>query len=331
MNEINMENAITRRIKNLQILWQQFRASPTARCCCWTVQQDEWTMMNTFYKVMKDKLSKNEDIFFRFDTPFLNSTVYEKDLIKELAAQVEEQREDLDLLDIIVGWQPEYGKDPKNEAVYFLRNLFRFAETEQPQKRVVAFISPASIANAGGWEKWWSHVLALKLPEKINLMVCDTIGDQKLLKVAEAYPEKMMCFTPKLEMDTAIRELMNESGSENNGGSRFEKSFFELQNAIDRRDSGQIREHTHQALSLARRIDAPYLEIAVLCTAANGYGTVSQSLAMAQEYLAMVKRINDLLTKVTDNYTKSDTDDIGIGEEIINFKTTIDVRHKRTR
>ena len=271
MNGIKTENAITRRLENLQTMWEQFRALPTARCCCWTIRQDEWTMMDAFYQVNADESSDEPDIFLRFETPFVSAKTYGKALVEELATIVESNKINLEEDNIIINWYPAYDEDPKNEAVVFLRNLFRFAESLDIEDRVVAYLSPTSIAHPASWEKWWMQILELRLPEKINLMVCDTIGDQKLQKPAKAHPDKMICFNPKLDMDNAIRELMNEYGDQDDNCTHFRKAFFELTQAVATKDSVKIKERTQTALALAREIDYPHLEIAVLCTAGNGF------------------------------------------------------------
>ena len=284
MQDIRTDNAITRRIDQLQIMWEQFRAIPTARYCCWLVPQDALTMIDTFYQVNADESSSTPDIFLRFETPFINAKSYGKALSEELSALVEDDRVALAEDDIFIEWQTTHTEDANNVAVGFLRNFFHFAESLDIDDRVVAFISPSSIANAGAWEKWWTDVLSLSLPEKINFMVCDTEGSEVFQKMAKKYPDKFILFRPKLEMANAIRELMVEYGDQDDNCTHFRKAFFELTQVVPSKDATEIQQRAKTALALARQIGYPHLEITVLCTAATGFNLASKPVAANTAY-----------------------------------------------
>jgi hypothetical protein len=76
MYTIRTENAITKRIDQLQLLWEQFRDNLTARCCCWLVPQDSLSMIDTFYQVNAHESSSTSDIFLRLDSSITNAKPY---------------------------------------------------------------------------------------------------------------------------------------------------------------------------------------------------------------------------------------------------------------
>jgi tetratricopeptide (TPR) repeat protein len=269
---IKTTNAITLRLDQLQLLWDEFTGSPTLRCCCWHVQQDELTMIDAFCQVNGDESSDTPDIFLRLESPFSNIKNYGKTLTTELAALVDADREYLAEDDIFLDWQPKYEADPKNSAVGFLREFFHFAHSlELEEGKVVVFLSPSAIENKTAWELWWMDVLSLQLPDKIALMVCETVGQETLQNVVKRFPDKIKVFQPTLDMPNAIRELMNEYGDQEDGCTHFRKAFYELTQAVAKREAADISQKGKTALILAREVGFPHLEIAVLCTTGNGF------------------------------------------------------------
>ena len=271
-NSIKTTNAITRRIDLLQNFWDKFVNTSVAQICCWSVLQEELTMIDTFYQVNADESSDTPDIFLRLASPFDTIKNYGKVLTDELATLVDADREDLATEDIFIDWQPNYKADAKNHAVGFLREFFHFADSLALEEgKVVIFLSPADIKNTTAWEKWWLDVLALHLPDAIKLMVCDTQEHPFLQKAMQQFPEKMMVLRPKLEMANAIRELMSEYGDQEDACTHFRKAFFELTQAVAKQNIDSINQTAKKALGLARQIGFPHLEITVLCTAGNGF------------------------------------------------------------
>ena len=274
-----MTNAITRRVEHIQNIWDKFRNVPDARLCRWHVKQDELNMIDTFYQCNSHETSETPDIFIRFETPFLNSESYSKALSEELTHIIEDDRIALSEEGIDIDWQSEHTDDAKNTALGFLRNFFRFADSldlDEEEDFVVAFLSPADIKSATGWSKWWADAAELNLPNKIRLMVCDTEGYETLDKIAHLQKQKMLSVRPDLKMNDAIRELMNEFGDQEDNCTHFRKAFFELTQTIATKDVSAIRERAATALNLARLIDFPHLEVAVLSVAATGFATAGQ-------------------------------------------------------
>lgn len=267
-----MTNAITRRLDLLQGLWDDFVLSSKAGCCCWLVEQDELTMIDAFFQVNADESSDTSEIFLRLASPFHHAEQYSQALVNELAALVDADREELAADDIFIDWQANYKKDTNNSALGFLKEFFQFSvDLELEESRVIAFLSPTEVQRPAAWQKWWADVTELQLPDKIRLMVCDTIGEERLQDLAQAKPESIAILSADLDMPNAIRELMNEYGDQEDDCTHFRKAFYELTQAVGQRAPEQITSKAKAALSLARQIGFPHLEIAVLCITGNGF------------------------------------------------------------
>ena len=277
---IKTNNAITRRVDLLENLWSAFVQSTEARCCCWSVLQDEFSMIDTFFQVNAHESSDSPDIFIRLESPFQHINTYGKLLSEELANLVDADRDDLAADDIFIDWQSKYRADDKNHAVGFLREFFHFADSlELEEGRIVAYLSPTNISNPQAWKEWWNQVLTLNIPEKITLMVCEEKDKNLLTDLSKSFPEKIKVFNPKLDMDNAIRELMCEYGDQEDDSTHFRKAYFELTQAVGTQDVDNIKQTAKKALDLARKIKFPHLEITVLSTAGNGFMMSGQSRA----------------------------------------------------
>ena len=266
------ENAITRRLKKLQLLWDDFVKSSSAGIFCWQVRQDELTMIDAFYQVNADESSDTPDLFLRLESNFSNSNNYSNLLTAELFALVEAERDFLAEDDVYINWVPNYEAHPDNCAVLFLREFFRFAESlELDEGKIVVFLNPATIEDTAEWTKWWAAAASLKLPEQLVLMVCQTQGQEHLQDVANRFPDRIVVHRPEMDMDKAINELMQEFGDQEDDCTHFRKAFYALTQSVATGEPEAIKQSAQKALLLARKIDFPHLEIAVLCTAGNGF------------------------------------------------------------
>lgn len=268
-----MTNAITRRVEHIQNIWDKFRNVPDARLCRWLVVQDERPMIETFYQVNAAGSSTTPDLFIRLQTPFLHLQTYGKALSEELHNIIETERAELAAEKMPLSWHSTHTDDPKNPTVGFLRNFFQLADSLDLDAFVVAYLAPTAIEGKANWEKWWAAATELNLPPKIRLMTLDTEGAEMLDKLAKQQPQKIMTFKPNLNMPDAMRELMNEFGDQNDKGTHFKKAFFELTQCVGKRDADGMKLYAEKAIGIARKMGYPHLEIAVLCTAANGFMT----------------------------------------------------------
>ena len=284
MQATRTENAITRRLDRIQDMWNEFREIPTARCCFWTLAQDERSMIEAFYQVNTSENSKTPDFFIRLESPFQSHLNYGQILSQELQDTIDEERADLIAQGTPISWQSQHVDDPKNPAIGFLRNFFQLANSMDIGALLVAYLAPKTIANKGDWEKWWLAVTELGIPTNIRLMVIDTEGQEILSKVAKQQVGKVLIFRPKLDMTNAVRELMNEVGDPNDKGTHFKKAFLELTECINKKDAQGIKKYAELALGLARQMGYPHLEVAVLCTTANGYLTDGKQKSAVKIY-----------------------------------------------
>ncbi len=270
---IKTKNAITRRIDLLQNLWDAFiRSTESGCCCCWSVLQEERSMIDTFFQVNAHESSDTPDIFLKLESPFTNINTYGELLSQELATLIDADREDLAADGIFIDWQIKYRADSKNHAVGFLREFFHFAHSiELEEGKVIAFLAPASISNPKAWNQWWKNVLTLNIPDQMLLMVCEEKQNRGLTELTKAFPDKIKVFSPDLKMNDAIRELMSEYGDQEDGCTHFRKAYFELTQAVGAQDGEQIKHWAKKSLALARQIGFPHLEVTVLCTTGNGF------------------------------------------------------------
>ena len=272
------ENAVTRRLDQLQEFWDSFKANPDARICRWVVGGEEQSLIDAFFQVNADESSDTPDVFLRFDAPFGDVATYGRMLSAELHGQVEGSRAALADEGIEIGWQSVHQEEADNLAVGFLRNFFHFALSLDVEEDavVVAFLSPKPLGNSAGWAQWLSHAAMLDLPPQIRLMVCDEAGREFLAGLDHREPVKVVSLRPPLDYKAVVRELMSEFGDQDDNCTYFRKAFFELTQRVGERDAGAIRHAAAHALRLARLIGFPHLEVSVLLTAGNGFAVAGQ-------------------------------------------------------
>lgn len=285
-------NAVTRCLENLQSLWDEYCENDQSRICRWLVKQDAYSLIDAFYQVNADESSDSPELFFRFESPFLQASTYGKGLSDELSSFVEEDRDALAEEGIDIPWTSDHRDVPDNSALGFLRNFFHFVLSLELDEEdlVVAFFAPVTIEDRSGWKKWWTDVLALQLPPQIRLMVCDVFENNLLESLAGKNSPILTTINPEIDGSAIMRQLMNEYGDQDDGCTHFRKAFFELTQEVGTRNAGNIRQAAKKALDLARQSGFPHLEITVLCTAGNGLVSAGQ-LEMALKSFDEARRI----------------------------------------
>jgi tetratricopeptide (TPR) repeat protein len=266
-------NAIIRKLDMMHKQWAEFKTMPDKRIFRWHLKQDELKLTEAFCQYITDVNSEKPDIFIEFKTPFHNIESYSKELYEELEDIAEACRIGFAKRGIDIHFQPSYTIDPKNPAIGFLKNFFQFAKalSLNPDKDVLAaYLKPNKITNTSEWSKWWTNITLLTLPRHIRLLVSDIQGYEILDKVAQQNKDKIHTANPEINLNNLILELMDEVGDQNHDGTHFRKAMFKVGEAVGEQNSTKIQHRAQAALEIAKRLETPYLEIAVLCLAGNG-------------------------------------------------------------
>lgn len=266
------DNAITRRADQLQQMWRTFLKNPTAKCCYWVLEPDATRMIDVFHEMNSRDSHKTPDLFIRFKIPFEDISTYGSTLSEFLAGVVALERADFLTAGVPLEWQSKHEDAPSNRALGFLRNFFNLAAALKLGEGVlVAYLAPEEILRVEEWERWCFDATRLPIPDKMRLMFVETEGQQNLSKLAKQHPERIATLQPKLDMTNAIRELMAETGDQNDKGSHFQKAFFELTQSVAQKDMNRMKVHAEKAIQLSRSMGYPHLEIGVLCATANAF------------------------------------------------------------
>lgn len=285
-------NAVTRALELIQSHWDHYVLNSQAPICRWVVKQNALSLVETFFHLCAEGENDNDDVFFRFESPFTDYCTYGKTLSNELASQVAAEKENIEVNGNIINWISDHREDNNNAGVGYLRNLFHFVISLglKESEKFIAYLSPITMDNKKAWKRWWADVLSLHLPPQLRLMVCDIREQNNLGVLANKFPDKIISLELDLDGSAIMRQLMNEYGDQDDDCTHFRKAYYDLTLQISKRDLQGIVEATLKALPLARQIGFPHLEITVLCTAGNGFSGVG-NLAKAEEAFDQARQI----------------------------------------
>ncbi len=272
INMAQTDNAITRRTDQMQQMWRTFLKNPTAKCCYWVIEPDAQRMIDVFHAVNLSDTPKTPDVFIRLESAFQDIGTYGAMLSDNLSKLMDLERPYFDEMKQPLQWQSQHAEDATNRALGFTRNFFKLAtQLELGTGVVVAFLDPMEIQRKDEWERWCFDATRLELPHKIRFMFAETEGQQILQKLAGQYPQRIVTLQPKLQMNQAMRELMDETGNPTDKGTQFQKHFLEMGQAIAQKDMDRMKQQAEKAIQLSRNMGYPHLEIAALCATANGF------------------------------------------------------------
>lgn len=243
-------NAITRRLDRLAKQWDSEASASEVKVGVWSVTRDELQMIEAFYEVEKTEEGKTQDLFLKFEAPYINHDQYTKSLLQEFDKMLKDSNEDL----VNAGLSPENWVPLKANNFHpglFAKNLEAFQQFLGVEGNVVAYLSPAQNNNIEAWTDWM---------EKWSMISFE--GVKIMLLQSEEYPvfEKLISFNPKahrrlipnLNMASAMTELAAQ-GNPSDPGTQFRQLYVAMMQAAGESDLKSTKSLANRALVLAKK------------------------------------------------------------------------------
>lgn len=171
-------NPVERRIAELGLRWQAFRARPEARLLLWQLPESGLRMAECFVEAQKLELPYvTGDVFLLFKQPFVHPLQYTRALKEALRGIVDASAQDF-AAQGLEPWRFDPAATPDTPA-WFAEAVRGFASRHHramaPEAQVVVVLWPGAVAHLPGWLRWVRALLDVGLPPRLRVLVADTL------------------------------------------------------------------------------------------------------------------------------------------------------------
>lgn len=171
-------NPVERRIAELGVRWQAFRARPEARLLLWQLPESGLRLAECFVEAQKlDLPYVTGDVFLLFKQPFVHPLQYARALKEALRGIVDASAKDF-AEQGLGPWAFEPAATPDTPA-WFADAVRGFASRHHramaADAQVVVVLWPGAVAHLAGWIDFVRALLDVGLPPRLRLLLADTL------------------------------------------------------------------------------------------------------------------------------------------------------------
>jgi len=240
--------------------WNKFSTNPKTKTAIWSVQKDEFKMMEAFYEVEKRAEGKTSDLFLKFDAPYTNHNDYTKRLIQEFNQLLKVSEKDFKAADIdIANWQNL--KSNNFHPGLFAKTLESFNEFIDIDGNIVAYLSPQKNANIPAWTDWIDKLNSVDF-FNVKIMLIEMVHYPVFDGLLSNNKTECVRLIPALNMDQAMTELAAQ-GNPSDPGTKFRQLYVVMMQAAGEGDLKETKALAKQALIHTRRYGMVFMEATV--------------------------------------------------------------------
>lgn len=272
MKNDSKQNVIQQKLETIQKFYESFSRLPEAKTLVWLLEQDEFSIIEQFFKHETSIVASSADLFLKFEAPFVDSNQYARALFDELATNISNYRAQPANHQITINWQPQlFNGYKQTQPNFFFSNIAGFAKGIQDfEENVLVYLAPAEVKNFPAFEDWIATAIEDRLPDGLRLMLVDFNRNQKLSRLPKRFNKEVQIIVPELDMPQAMKEIATAAGG-NHPGVQFQHHFIDLSNAAARGDVKKVESSSNKALSIAMDQGWTHLQVAVFTTVGSAW------------------------------------------------------------
>jgi len=246
-------NPVERRLALLNRHWLEFRADPTRRLLVWQVPENAVRLTEGYVEAQKHDHPDytSGDLFMLFKTPFVHGLRYARELKEALRGQYEASLDALKEQGLPTDWsfQPEAVPD---SAAAFANAVRSFgSHYHRSIGHIVIVLMPPSIAHRESWEHWMQALFATDLPERLRVLLIDTLENPGFTPLAEQLGELATIQRPALDGLAVAEECFAQEGV--GPAATFRTLTMGVVTLLEKGTADQVRARVVDALTFAEK------------------------------------------------------------------------------
>lgn len=245
-------NAVERRLLDLRYQWEAFAEDPVPRMLAWTVPDGAMRLVRCFLEVQKHEGEYvTQDLFIVFDAPFEHAFQYSHALKEALAGHYAASREDLEREGHGSVWNADPASFPES-AYGFIQALRSLGGAyHNAIGHLVAVFAPASVSKDTLFAAWLARTLEAGLPERLRILVLDSLETPRLTEFRPADPTLLKRETLALDATAIATETFAQERTVGPAG-LFRNMLMALVALVEKAPLAQVIAKGTDALTFVR-------------------------------------------------------------------------------
>ncbi len=245
-------NPVERRLAYLCGEWITFRENRAARLLLWQVENDCLRLLQAFFESQKHDTSyRSGDLFIVFTAPFEHSIQYSRALKQALVGQYEASREDLATQGEATDWVPGAASDPHSPEGFVAALCSLGSRYHRSLGTLVAVLLPQAVTDETAFATWVGRVLDRGLPERMRLLLVDTLGLPQHPALAERDDPRIVVAQPQVNALNMAQETFAQEATTGPAGV-FRNHLIGLAALLEKGSADQVKAKALDALAFAR-------------------------------------------------------------------------------
>jgi hypothetical protein len=277
-------NAVERRLALLCEDWLAFRADPSLRLLVWQVPDDALRLVQCFVQAQKHDLAySSRDLFIALDAPFEHSLQYARDLKEQLWGQYQASAKDWSAQGLAPNWNfdPQAVPDTATAVMAALKSLGSGHHTAIGH--LAAVLMPGEVAHADYWGEWLLRALQSGLPERLRLVVIDSLDHPRLERLTPQRDARIRVQRPAVHGLAMAQETFAQEPTVGPAGT-FRQMLMGVMSLIEHGSLAQVQAQAATALAFARQQNWSDQQVVLRMLTAGALLKDAQHAAAAQEY-----------------------------------------------
>lgn len=281
------KNPVEKAIDTLCGCWLEASADPDLRLAVWRVPGNALGLLAAFVEAQQHaETTGTPDLFVKFDAPFEAGYRYSRALKDALLDGYLRSRDTLAELGLKVDWDGPF-ESRLDTAAGFLGLLDSFARHHGTHLRhVVAVLWPERVAPGTAPETWMEQALAAPVPERVRLILVDTMTQPNWQMLVEQHPQQVRLIETPLDMFDLARATAAQSGAGGApaGAAAYRQLLTDVMSLLDKRGAADTAHRAERALAIAERQQWPDQQVALHMAVAGAHLKEKQYGEAVQRY-----------------------------------------------
>jgi len=273
----------------------------------WLVQYADVDIIDKFLETERTAIGVFKEIFFRFDTPYLDDhEAWEKALWEEYVSWFEPvSNSDYDIYGALKkdrllkeDYQPDLRLKPCVQSIW--KELLRFKSLITGLEDIGCCIYfPPLRPDCPDAGDWYADVLKKGLPDGIRLVTIDIVTNPRITLSKKILTEQVILLQPPLEMVEAVKNDMDKGGGNSDSVSvdaRFRKQIRKVMDCTTQQDAGVLGNEVALLLSLCKKMGGAAYQVSGQMIAAQAYFMIREtdkSANYADKAIAQSRQLMD--------------------------------------
>ncbi|MDO1528076.1 hypothetical protein QMK61_04445 [Fulvimonas sp. R45] len=268
------KNPVEKAVDNLCGRWLEASADPELRLAIWRVPGNALGLLAAFVEAQQHAgTAGTPDLFVKFDAPFEAGYRYSRALKDALLDGYLRSRDTLAELGLKVDWDGPFETRP-DTAAGFLGLLDSFVRHHGERLRhAVAVLWPEQVATGTAPMAWMEQALAAPVPERIRLVLVDTVAQPTWQPLVERHPQQVCLIETPLDMFDLARATAAQSGAGGApaGAAAYRQLLTDVMSLLDKRSAADTAQRAERALAIAERQQWPDQQVALHMAVAGAH------------------------------------------------------------